>query len=159
MAPEQIDPTDAAASADSTSTDVPKRKKRRKEPRWPIRSEYREAAMRRLALMAIDRNETPTAVCNAVKLLLAAEAQNQTDEHRRANRSSGKVVVAEDPNWYFNDAHTVSAQGNATSNADAAVAGAEEGHRLRPQVGQDSPGTNGVAPRPWPTPEPPPGSD
>ena len=74
-------------------------------PRWPIKREYREALMTHLMMLGIDRKSTPMEVYSAAKLLLAAEVQNQKDEHRAGMDWDGKLTVYEDPNWYGNDVH------------------------------------------------------
>lgn len=50
--------------------------------RWPIKHEYREAIIKRLVRIVADPNSSPREVTAAAKGLLAAEAQNQADEHK-----------------------------------------------------------------------------
>lgn len=50
--------------------------------RWPIKTEYRDAIVKRLMRVIADPNSSPREVTAASKALLAAEAQNQADEHK-----------------------------------------------------------------------------
>ena len=50
--------------------------------RWPIPPEYRNAAIRRLMRTIADPNSTSREATSAIKALLAAEQQNQSDEHK-----------------------------------------------------------------------------
>lgn len=48
--------------------------------RWPIKDQYRDAMIRRVVGIIADPNSTKREVATASRVLLAAEAQNQTDE-------------------------------------------------------------------------------
>ena len=50
--------------------------------RWPIKQEYRQAIIARLVKIVADPKSSPREVTAASKALLAAEGQNQTDEHK-----------------------------------------------------------------------------
>ena len=50
--------------------------------RWPISSEYRATIVRRLMRVFADPASSPREVTAAAKALLAAEQQNQSDEHK-----------------------------------------------------------------------------
>ena len=50
--------------------------------RWPIKQEYREAIVKQLLKVVVDPNSTPREKTSAAKALLAAEGQNQSDEHK-----------------------------------------------------------------------------
>lgn len=50
--------------------------------RWPIKNEDREAIIRRLVRIVADQNSSPREVTAAAKGILAAEKQNQDDEHK-----------------------------------------------------------------------------
>jgi histone acetyltransferase (RNA polymerase elongator complex component) len=50
--------------------------------RWPIPPEYREHLVRRLIQIIANPNSKPREVTAAAKALLAAESQNQADEHK-----------------------------------------------------------------------------
>jgi hypothetical protein len=52
------------------------------EQRWPIKPEYREALVRRLVRIIADPNSSAREVTSASKALIAAESQNQADEHK-----------------------------------------------------------------------------
>ena len=52
------------------------------EQRWPIKPEYREALVKRLVRIIADPQSKPREVASAAKALLAAEVQNQMDEHK-----------------------------------------------------------------------------
>ena len=48
--------------------------------RWPVKQEYREAIINRLARIAIDPASSPREATAAAKAVIAAESQNQRDE-------------------------------------------------------------------------------
>lgn len=48
--------------------------------RWPIKDQYRDAMIRRVVQIIADPSSTKREVATASRVLLAAEAQNQTDE-------------------------------------------------------------------------------
>ena len=50
--------------------------------RWPIKPEYREAVIKRLIRVIADPNSSPREVTAASKAIMAAETQNQSDEHK-----------------------------------------------------------------------------
>ena len=52
------------------------------EQRWPIKQEYREALIKRLIRIIADPASKPREVTAASRALLAAEGQNQADEHK-----------------------------------------------------------------------------
>lgn len=52
------------------------------EQRWPIKPEYREVMIKRLVRVLADPSSSAREVAAASKGLLAAEAQNQSDEHK-----------------------------------------------------------------------------
>lgn len=52
------------------------------EQRWPIKPEYREGLIRRLTAIVISPNSKPREVIAASRALIAAESQNQADEHK-----------------------------------------------------------------------------
>ena len=57
------------------------------EQRWPIKPEIREAIVRRLLRVIADPQSTPREVTAASRAILAAEAQNQSDEHKLIDAS------------------------------------------------------------------------
>ena len=52
------------------------------EQRWPIRPEYRDALIKRLLRILADPQSSPREATSAAKALMAAERQNQEDEHK-----------------------------------------------------------------------------
>jgi hypothetical protein len=54
--------------------------KRAMQERWPIKEQYREAMIRRVMQIIADPDSTKREVATASRVLLAAEAQNQTDQ-------------------------------------------------------------------------------
>ena len=52
------------------------------EQRWPIKPEYREAIIRKLIQVVANPQSKPREITAAARALLAAEAQNQADEHK-----------------------------------------------------------------------------
>lgn len=50
--------------------------------RWPVKPEYREAMIRRLVRVIADPASSAREVSAASRALLAAEGQNQQDEHK-----------------------------------------------------------------------------
>jgi hypothetical protein len=50
--------------------------------RWPIKPEYREIIIRQLLKVIADPASSPREKTSAAKALMAAEAQNQSDEHK-----------------------------------------------------------------------------
>jgi hypothetical protein len=50
--------------------------------RWPIKPEYREIIIRQLIKVIADPKSSPREKTSAAKALMAAEAQNQSDEHK-----------------------------------------------------------------------------
>lgn len=50
--------------------------------RWPIKQEYREAIIKRLIRIIADPASSAREVASASRALLAAEAQNQQDQHK-----------------------------------------------------------------------------
>ncbi len=52
------------------------------EQRWPISKEYRFGLIRTLMGIALDPNSSKRERTAAAKAILAAEAQNQQDEHK-----------------------------------------------------------------------------
>lgn len=52
------------------------------ESRWDIRPEYRDVLVKRLVKIIADPNSSPREVTAASKALIAAEAQNQSDQHK-----------------------------------------------------------------------------
>jgi len=52
------------------------------EQRWPIKPEYRDALVKRLLRIVADPQSSPREVTSAAKALMAAERQNQDDEHK-----------------------------------------------------------------------------
>lgn len=69
--------------------------------RWPIKPEYREAIIKRLVRVVADPNSSPREITAAARGLLAAEAQNQADEHKVvdvgiANRNAQLDAIASD---------------------------------------------------------------
>lgn len=53
--------------------------------RWPMKPEYREAIIRRMMRIIANPNSSVREVTTAAKALLAAESQNQNDEHKLAD--------------------------------------------------------------------------
>ena len=51
------------------------------EQRWDIKPEYKSALVRRLVAIIANPNSTAREVTSASRALIAAEAQNQSDEH------------------------------------------------------------------------------
>jgi hypothetical protein len=52
------------------------------EQRWPVKAEYRDAVLKRNMRIILSPNSTERAVSAASKVILAAESQNQSDEHK-----------------------------------------------------------------------------
>lgn len=57
------------------------------QQRWPIPAKYREFLVNKLLKIALDDETTNRESIMAAKALLAAEAQNQSDEHTAAVQS------------------------------------------------------------------------
>jgi hypothetical protein len=55
--------------------------------RWPVTPEYRGIIVRKLMKVIADPASSPREVTAAAKALLAAEAQNQADEHKAVDVS------------------------------------------------------------------------
>ena len=55
--------------------------------RWPMPEAFKEAIVKRLMKVVLDKNATHREVTQAIKGLIAAEAQNQKDEHTAALQS------------------------------------------------------------------------
>lgn len=51
------------------------------EQRWDIKPEYKSALVRRLVAIIANPDSTAREVTSASRALIAAEAQNQSDEH------------------------------------------------------------------------------
>lgn len=69
--------------------------------RWPIKPEYKDAIIRRLIRVIADPSSSPREITAASKALMAAEKQNQEDEHkvvdvRIANRHAELDAIASD---------------------------------------------------------------
>lgn len=52
------------------------------EQRWPIKPEYRSALLARMMRIVADPSSSPREATAAAKALIAAEKQNQDDEHK-----------------------------------------------------------------------------
>ena len=65
-----------------TETQIARMEARAMEQRWPTKPEYREALIRRNMKIIADPKSTERAIVAASKVILAAEAQNQSDEHK-----------------------------------------------------------------------------
>jgi hypothetical protein len=65
-----------------TETQIARMEARAMQQRWPIRDDYREAVIKRNMKIILNPNSTERAVAAASKVMLAAEAQNQSDEHK-----------------------------------------------------------------------------
>jgi hypothetical protein len=65
-----------------TETQIARMEARAMQQRWPIRDDYREALIKRNMKIILNPNSTERAVAAASKVMLAAEAQNQSDEHK-----------------------------------------------------------------------------
>jgi len=52
------------------------------EQRWPIKNDYREAVIKRNMKIILNPNSTERAVAAASRVIIAAEQQNQLDEHK-----------------------------------------------------------------------------
>jgi hypothetical protein len=65
-----------------TETQIARMEARAMEQRWPVKPEYREAVLRRNIRIIADPKSTERAIVAASKVILAAEAQNQSDEHK-----------------------------------------------------------------------------
>ena len=50
--------------------------------RWPIKQEYRQAIVAKLMRVIADPSSSPREITAAAKALMAAEKQNQEDEHK-----------------------------------------------------------------------------
>lgn len=64
--------------------------------RWEISDGVRRLAVARLAQIIGDPESKPSEVSEAIRVLIAAEKQNQTDEHRRnldADRNGNKFLT------------------------------------------------------------------
>ncbi len=62
------------------------------QQRWPIKPEYREAIVRRLVQVVANPNSSPREVTAAAKALMAAEVQNQKDEHQRLDDFRQRII-------------------------------------------------------------------
>ena len=60
--------------------------------RWPIKTEYRDAIVKRLMRVIADPHSSPREVTAASKALMAAEAQNQKDEHQRLDDFKQRII-------------------------------------------------------------------
>jgi len=65
-----------------TETQIARMEAKAMQQRWPIRDEYREAVIKRNMKIILNPNSSERAVAAASKVMLAAEAQNQSDEHK-----------------------------------------------------------------------------
>jgi len=65
-----------------TETQIARMEAKAMQQRWPIKPEYREAVLRRNIRIIADPNSSERAVAAASKVIIAAEAQNQADEHK-----------------------------------------------------------------------------
>tara|TARA_R110000823_G_scaffold303153_1_gene424487 strand:+ start:1473 stop:1802 length:330 start_codon:yes stop_codon:yes gene_type:complete len=52
------------------------------EQRWPISEEYRKAIISRMVRIAVDSKSSNREATAAAKAVMAAELQNQADEHK-----------------------------------------------------------------------------
>jgi hypothetical protein len=55
--------------------------------RWPIESKWKEAIVGRMLAIIGDKSSSNREIISAVKALISAEKQNQTDEHTAALQS------------------------------------------------------------------------
>ncbi len=65
-----------------TETQIARMEARAIEQRWPVKPEYRDALIKRNVKIILNQNSTERAVAAASKIIIAAEAQNQADEHK-----------------------------------------------------------------------------
>jgi hypothetical protein len=65
-----------------TETQIARMEAKAMQQRWPIRDEYREAVIKRNVKIILNPNSSERAVAAASKVIIAAEAQNQADEHK-----------------------------------------------------------------------------
>jgi len=65
-----------------TETQIARMEARAMEQRWPIKPEYRDALIKRNMNIILNPKSTERAVAAASKVMLAAEQQNQLDEHK-----------------------------------------------------------------------------
>lgn len=63
------------------------------EQRWPIKPEYRSVLVQRLTRIIADPQSTPREVTAAAKGLIAAESQNQKDEHARIDEFNDRILA------------------------------------------------------------------
>jgi hypothetical protein len=122
-----MDASDVTTAVDLQAADVAKQGKKRKKSRWPMKRLYREAMVKRLAMVAIDRNSEPAAACNAAKIVLAAEAQNQKDDHRPGADLNDEIAVFVDRGWYGNEVKLLAAEARVAEAKAAEKAKGEEG--------------------------------
>ena len=100
--------------------------------RWPISSEYREAIVRRLIKIIVDKESSNREVTIAAKALMAAEAQNQSDEHTAA--------VQSDRNRFLEVARQLGIEADfrlvAEERADTSNGGSDGPEGIEPNAGQ-----------------------
>jgi hypothetical protein len=65
-----------------TETQIARMEARAMEQRWPTKPEYRDALIKRNVKIILNPNSSERAVAAASKVIIAAEAQNQADEHK-----------------------------------------------------------------------------
>ena len=100
--------------------------------RWPISSEYREAIVRRLIKIIVDKESSNREVTTAAKALMSAEAQNQSDEHTAA--------VQSDRNRFLEVARQLGIEADfrlvTEERADSSDGGSDGAERPEPDSGQ-----------------------
>ncbi len=62
------------------------------EQRWPIKPEYREAIVRKLVQIIANPSSSPREVTAATRALMAAESQNQEDEHKALSDFRQRII-------------------------------------------------------------------
>jgi len=65
-----------------TETQIARMEARAMEQRWPTKPEYRDALIKRNMNIILNPKSTERAVAAASRVILAAEQQNQLDEHK-----------------------------------------------------------------------------
>ncbi len=84
--------------------------------RWPIKEEHKEAVVTRLMMIVADRKSSNREATSAAKALLAAESQNQGDDHQAEGqivKHVGTIDLNERRTQLLGILHTISERGGA----------------------------------------------
>jgi len=117
--------------------------------RWPQTDTLKALAVRRTALILSDEAENARAVNQAVRNVVAMEAQNQRDEHAEAGllgqqvNVGVEVTVKHDEGFYGNAAHRLASEGTVAPSPGPVIPSQIQSGGVWPAVGQNGAGSNG----------------